>query len=487
MIARVRFGITAKFVLVAGLIVALSSTLWGWWAWNGEKRLLYSQLDGKGRLMMTSLATPIINALLYEEMGVIEEGGLLDNFVEEIMNNPDFPAVYAFVTDKSGRILAHNEYADYGKSYSDPLTLAAIGSRSFRSAFVEKNPGHGSILDMAMPLSIHGKLWGTLRVGVSTAPLEAQLAALSRRIITFACTFFLIGSCIVYLVGSSLVRPIKRLAHFMDRVDADNLIPPLSASERSDEIGLLERNFMKMLQRLQQSEEERQKAMAHVVQSEKLVTVGKLVAGVAHEVNNPLSGMTTCIHNLEENPGEMLKYTGLIRKGLSRVEAIVRDLLNFSRAGEIMLQAVASDHFFEEAATFAKLAMKERNVVLSSADTCSPPITFRVDKGKLHQVLLNLLFNAADASPPGGKVTMWAYQGEGDYCIAFQDEGAGIPKEERQKIFEIFYTTKHPGKGNGMGLAISKSIVEMHGGSIMLDCREGSTTFIVRIPIVQER
>ncbi|MCM2356723.1 MAG: ATP-binding protein [Geobacteraceae bacterium] len=481
----VRFSIKTRFALLAALIVAISSALWGTWVWQNEKRLLFERLEGEGKAMMTSLATPIINALLYEEMGVIVEGGLLDNFVEEIMGSAEFQPTYAFVSDDHGRVLAHNRYTEYGKIYDDPLTVAVLSSGNYRS---EISPGTGAdraVLEMAVPLRIYGKTWGALRVGVSTAPLAVQLHELSQRIVTFSVILFIFGTAIFYVVGANLARPLQRLAVIMGAIDPETLRADIPR-ERSDEIGLLQESFLEMLRRLNRSEEERRMALAHIVQTEKLVTVGKLVAGVAHEVNNPLSGMTTCIHNLESNPAELLKYTDLLRKGLARIETIVRDLSDFSRAGDISLQGVPSDLFFHEAAVFAKLALQKRNVVLVTADDCSPPIILNIDKGKLHQVILNLLFNAADASPPGATVTIRAFPGDGFYCIAVHDQGPGIPEEERRKIFEIFYTTKAPGKGSGMGLAISKSIVEMHEGSLVLDSRDGGTALIVRIPLQEK-
>jgi signal transduction histidine kinase len=106
-----------------------------------------------------------------------------------------------------------------------------------------------------------------------------------------------------------------------------------------------------------------------------------------------------------------------------------------------------------------------------------------IDKGKIHQVVLNLTLNAADASPPGAVVQLLAYT-EGDhYFLAIRDEGGGIPPEIGERIFEIFFTTKPAGAGSGIGLAISKSIVEMHRGSIYFQSSPGETTFIVRIPL----
>ena len=475
-------SIKSQFLLLAVLLVALSSALWGWWAWTNERRLLYESLEAEGKQMVTSLSSPIINALLYEEMGVIGEGGLLDNFVEEIMNNAGFPVVHAFVTDPDGKVLTHNKYSEYGKTYSDPLTRSALAQRRYVSSMMPRGNSQSPVLDMAMPLHIYGKTWGTLRVGVSTAPLEAKLQALARRIVGAAGVFFLLGALLSYLIGRNMARPLQRLSSVMSAISSDNLaveLPP----RRPDEIGLLQDSFREMLERLRRSESERERAVAQLVQSEKLASIGKIVAGVAHEGNNPLFTINTCIHNLEQDSVTPNRNLDFIKQGTERIERIVRQLSDFSRTASLELQPIASDSFFSESAEFARMALKRFPVRFSARDLCRPPARLSLDKGKLQQVILNLLLNAADASPDGGEVTLGAAREGGRYLISVRDRGAGIPDEMRPHIFDIFYTTKAAGAGTGIGLAICKSIIEMHGGELSCQSCPGDTTFSVTIPL----
>ncbi|HBA89550.1 MAG TPA: sensor histidine kinase [Geobacter sp.] len=480
------FSIKSQFLLLAVLLVAFSSALWGWWAWKNERRLLYESLEAEGKQVVTSLASPIINALLYEEMGVIGEGGLLDNFIEEIMNNSGIPVVHAFVTDEEGKVLVHNKYSEYGKTYSDPLTRRAMAEERYLSAMVPGGKSQPAILDMAMPLHIYGKSWGTLRVGVSTAPLEAKLQALARRIIGAAGLFFLLGALLSYLIGRSMARPLERLTALMSAISTDNLAVELPR-RRPDEIGMLQESFREMLERLRRSESERERAVAQLVQSEKLASIGKIVAGVAHEVNNPLFTINTCIHNLEQDSVAPNHNLDFIKQGTQRIERIVRQLSDFSRTGSLELQPVPSDRFFMESSEFARMAMKRYPVLFLARDNCNPPVRLRLDKGKIQQVILNLLINAADASPTGGEVHLTAACAATTYTISVSDRGTGIPQELQSQIFDIFYTTKPAGQGTGVGLAICKSIVEMHGGKLSFESRPGATIFTVTIPHLARR
>jgi len=477
------FSIKTKFVLTAALIMALSSITWGSWAWYNEKQHLFEKLEGQGKLLLTSLKAPIINAIVYEEIGQVEDVGLLDNFVGEIVGNHELPTPYAFITDQEGKVLAHNHYEEFGKRYHDPLTLAALAGDNVQSRIVRDAPVIGPVLDMAMPLRISGKSWGMLRIGLSMIPMEGDLSILRMQILSFSALFFLIGTAIFYLIGRTMSRPLEQLSDAMADVNHESLEVTAAPRQRNDEIGLLQESFNEMLMRLKQSEQERQRAVSQMIQNEKLATIGKIVAGVAHEVNNPLAAISTSIYNLGgKAPQELKRYIEILKKGVHRIEAIVRQLTDFSRVNTLDLRPVPSDLFFKEAAGFAGMALKGTDLRFVGTDSC-PPTTLDIDKGKLHQVVLNLILNALDASPQQGIIEFLAYCHDGFYFLVVTDQGSGIPLEDREKIFEIFHTTKPAGEGSGIGLAICRSIVEMHRGEIILESRQGMTTFIVKIPL----
>lgn len=479
---RIWFSIKTKFILITMLIVAFSSATLGTSIIRVERTHLAANLEGQGRILMTSLKAPIINTIILEEMGVAP--GLLDNYVEEIVGNRDLPTVYAFITDDHGKVLAHSTPAEFGKVYHDELTRTALNGDSYRSALSGAGTGY-PVMDLALPLRIDGKCWGALRVGLSTAPMEAEFRAFRGRAIGYMALTFILGSLVFYIVACNMSRPLKRLSSAMGNVEL-GLFEANPPPARRDEIGQLQESFYEMMQRLHKSEQERQKALNHVIQNEKMITIGRIVAGVAHEVNNPLAAMSACVFKMEgQVPPAAQNCLEILKASIPRIGTIVSQLSDFSRVRELELSRVGSDQFFEEMRTFAAMALEEHEIKLIALDGCRPPQSLMIDKARIHQVVLNLLLNAAAASEYTGFIELRSGIDGGWYSLTVRDRGVGIPEEEQGRIFDIFYTTKPAGKGSGIGLAVCKSIVDLHGGDIFVASVPGDTTFSVRIPLQQ--
>jgi signal transduction histidine kinase len=473
-------SIKIKYLFVSALIVALFSLVWGGMVIGEEKAHLEKNLEGKGRLLLTSQKGPIINTLILVEMGLVPD--LLDNYVAEIVRNPMLPVVYAFITDTAGKVVAHNRTEYYGKHYDDPLTRGALTGNSFQSAIVAE--AGGNVLDMALSLAVAGKSWGALRVGLSLKAVEEEYQAFRLRIVLFTGVIFLACTAIFFTVGRALARPLEQLSWNMAHIDLgafnDRPLPP-----RNDEIGRLQESFSDMLLRLRQSEAERENTLNYVIQNEKMASLGKIVAGVAHEINNPLAAISASVYKLEEKlPAEAHNSLEILKIGVQRIETIVYQLADFSRAGSLDLQYIPSDQFFHEAEFFASMVLKKHQAKLITVDDCRPPVLLHIDKGKMHQVILNLLMNATAASPGADPVELRAQVSAGAYILTVRDKGAGIPAEDRDRIFDIFFTTKPAGAGSGIGLAICKSIVDLHHGEIAVASRPGETTFTVSIPLI---
>jgi signal transduction histidine kinase len=217
--------------------------------------------------------------------------------------------------------------------------------------------------------------------------------------------------------------------------------------------------------------------------NERLAMIGKLAAGVAHELNNPLDGVLRyvnfAIRKLPED-AEQVTYLLQARQGLRRMADIVRDLLQFSRNANVD----ASD---EDAERIARDAVEQ---VVQAAAPRPFTTTYEFPAGGCHvpravfQVIGNLAKNAVDAMPRGGRLRISGTVRNGRLRIAVADDGVGIPEEIRDRIFEPFFTTKEVGKGTGLGLSICQRIVERLGGTVELESEVGrGTTVTVDLPV----
>src|SRR5450830_1476189 len=209
-----------------------------------------------------------------------------------------------------------------------------------------------------------------------------------------------------------------------------------------------------------------------LVHSERLASIGRLAAGVAHEIGNPITGIACLAQNLREEreeDGEITEISGQILEQTKRVSRIVQSLMSFAHAGAhqnhdeaVCLAEVAQD-------AIGLLALNRRNFEVQFFNLCDPDHWVDGDSQRLAQVLINLLSNARDASPAGSAVRVKSEAFEHTIDLIVEDEGTGIPKNIMDRLFEPFFTTKDPGEGTGLGLALVYSIVEEHYGQITID------------------
>jgi PAS domain S-box-containing protein len=220
--------------------------------------------------------------------------------------------------------------------------------------------------------------------------------------------------------------------------------------------------------------------------SERLAAVGRITAGVAHEVKNPLNSMRLWLENLKESlpsetDGAALQAVHVLDVEIDRLDAVVKRFLDFSRPMDIRLEPTQLSDLLREVLEVAQPQMQKANVQVAQLLPIGIPEVF-VDRDLLKQAVLNLVLNAVDAMPSGGQLQVTLSR-HGDAAeITVGDTGMGIPLENRQKIFQLFFTTR-PG-GSGIGLASAFRIVQLHNGSIDFITEVGrGTTFRIELPI----
>lgn len=252
-----------------------------------------------------------------------------------------------------------------------------------------------------------------------------------------------------------------------------------------------------LVSRLAAEDENRVKTEAQLAHSARLVSLGRMAAGVAHEINNPLAVIGELAGLMEDlidqefvsasQHGELFsENVRKIQRHVDRTREITHRLLGFARRMEPQHDNVNVNEVTREALSFIESEAAFREIELVQKLDRDLPI-IKSDQAQLQQVVLNLVNNALDASAPGGRVVVTTAADADSVTVEVEDDGSGIPDDLKDRIFDPFFTTKGPGEGSGLGLSICYTITKGLGGSLTFDSHVGEgTTFRVRLPRIQE-
>jgi len=350
-----------------------------------------------------------------------------------------------------------------------------------------------------------------LLVGVATTAVAGPIASGEEFWLVMALVALEVGVFVVfgrYLVTRLVLRPLQHLMSAADQVaDGD-----LNARAPDGET----RDFATLAARLNRMTDHLLDAQSQLVRSEKLASVGRLAAGIAHEVGNPLGAVGTYVEVLRRRGADPEVIGGLTRE-LDRIDRIVRSLLDYARPQEEALELVQPSDIVQGAFTLLE-AQGALKTVRPSLDVAHGVPLIRARAHLLEQALVNIVLNAVDAAQGAAVVVgvrRWAYEpghaaprravdppptlfprepvrrparaefaaGAPGALLFVADAGPGVPPEDREKIFEPFYTTKAPGRGTGLGLAIVARAVHEMGGVVWVDpAREGGAAFKLFFP-----
>ncbi|MBP1623055.1 MAG: multi-sensor signal transduction histidine kinase, partial [Acidobacteria bacterium] len=222
-----------------------------------------------------------------------------------------------------------------------------------------------------------------------------------------------------------------------------------------------------------------------LMQAEKLSSIGLLAAGIAHEVNTPIAGISSYTQMLlKETPESDRRKPILekIEKQTFRAAEIVNGLLNFSRMNGSEFKELDINQLIDDSLTLLNHQLQSSHITVDSQYDRSLPLVYG-NSGKLQQVFINLFLNARDAMPSGGELAVQTAMTDSMVIVDISDTGTGISEENIKRIFDPFFTTKEIGKGTGLGLAVTYGIIQEHGGRIFVDSDSGrGTHFRVKLP-----
>ncbi|WP_242352512.1 MULTISPECIES: sensor histidine kinase [Anaeromyxobacter] len=512
---------TRFFTMIA--VVALGVVAAFFFAEVAVQRHLLSQVVAESDLLSHTIRNALHRAMLQDRRG---DAYLI---MQDIGRQPGIEMVR--MMDAEGRITYSTERVEIGRSVDrnaeacsgchaadEPLHRVDLKERS--RVFT---PNGHRVLGIITPIyneascstaACHAhpaerKVLGVLDVGVSLSRLDEETAGFRwRTLAAAAAAAALLGLFVWFFTGQHLMRPVAALVQATRRVARDQLELEIPVTW-SGELGLLGASFNEMTRSLRKAKgdldalmhslerqvQERTAALRsaqdQLVRNEKLSSLGKLSASIAHEINNPLAGILTfaklIVRTLEAGvPDEstrraLIKHLLLVERETERCSAIVRNLLDFARERPLAVKDVNVNDVVEEALQLLANQIHIQGITLEKRLAEVPVVA--ADFGQLRQACVNVIMNACEAMGRSGRLEIESALVEGGRWVelSFADTGPGIAPEHLSKIFDPFFTTKE--RGTGLGLSVVYGIVERHGGKVELTSEVGKGTRIaLRIP-----
>jgi signal transduction histidine kinase len=463
---------------------------------QGDKYVEILNLDGKSVLFTTA---PVQDAN-QQKAGVIMVGNYLSNILTEIKKQSLADAI---ALDSQGKLL---DTTFKGQGIDQMAALAAnlhpddktrpqtalLNERNYQVAY--------------SPLIIRDQTMGWLGVFKNSDYLVSQVAR-SRDLFILV---FSIGTFFVIVIGLSLARsissPLLKLRN-MSQAVADGNLDQRIGLQRGDEIGDLANAFDTMTLHLKERTDEterlyaeslqRNKELAEInaqlkatqlqlIQSEKLAAIGQLTAGIVHDVKNPFAvimGMAEVLADNDQLDEETIHGLKIVRESAVKGNRIVSDLLKFARQTKPEMKTADLSETVDTALRLT--AYLTRRYTLEK-ELPESPLMVNYDSQQIEQVLINMIHNAIQAMPEGGKLFVGLTQTNNMAQVIIQDNGKGIPPEDLKRIFDPFFTTKPEGEGTGLGLSVSYGIIANHNGRIDVESEVGQgTKFTIFLPLSQ--
>ena len=422
-----------------------------------------------------------------------ETGRMVDKRAEQCFNchNADRPLERLTMSSR------HREYISKGHRVLGMVT-PIYNEPSCSSAPCHAHPASKRVL-------------GVIDIGISLAEIDREIVVIRRNTIAMAAIAVLaLFGFVAFFAQRIVVRPVTDLVAATRKVAAGDFTQELRVTRSGSELAALERSFNGMqaalstaradrqalLDTLEQQVEDRTSALkdaqAQLVQSEKLSSLGRLAASIAHEINNPLAGILTYAKLLvrmldaesidEATRAASVKHLKLVQRETERCTAIVRNLLDFARQRPLSLKEVDAAVVLEEAVSLVGHQAKLHGLTIERRVEAVPVI--KADFGQLRQAFVNIMLNGCEAMQTGGTLTIICRPSADQRYVdtTFTDTGSGIPPDRLAKIFDPFFSTKD--KGTGLGLSVVYGIVERHGGTIAIQSEIGvGTTMTVKLPV----
>jgi len=488
----VRFPLFWKFTIVSTIVVVIFGSINIYLLWTSVYTSFEKEIDKRCKVLAKIISEKSLTPIVYGD------NLSLYNILDEIKHS-DPSISYIFILDRGNNLIAQTY------DITIPEVLLNINSlKSGEYSIKVINTTHFKypvIRDIAFPI-LKGEV-GTVRLGIVEEHIEQEMVEATNNLILmiiFFLFFGLTGALFFSYIITSPIRKISQKAQIIDLNHIDSQAEELDERKTlklfniviNDELDVLVRKFSEMINRLKNSYLELKETQNALVQAEKLASLGTLSAGVAHEINNPVSGIKNCVNRImkhPENREQNAQYLVLIKEAGDKIENVVKHLLNFSRKQNILLTKTELNSVIDSAISLSAYKLQSKHVKLNVSFQKTHHVNGSANH--LEQVFVNLILNSLDAilerkekeTKLSGEIKISTNQILNKVYIHLKDNGIGIPKEIQNKIFDPFFTSKKVGKGTGLGLSVSFNLIKEHGGKILFSSTENlGTEFVVELP-----
>jgi signal transduction histidine kinase len=471
-----RFMIAIIFILIflVGSILFLIE--------RREVRTIFEESKNLGILKARYLAS-----LNLESLTFWDTAGIKSNIEREI----DSSLIYVVIYDRFrspyvfSDLIRDNEDIKCCSGLPEKVSeeMSAANRREFRLG-AKTVP----IIEIEVPVFAEGSpdYWGSVKVGLSLEENQKDIRRTRLMLILIGCSGFLLGLVGAGILAKRITGPLQKLVEGTVRISKGDFTQTISVGSR-DEIGDLARSFNEMTRDLLETRRQMEDAGRRLIRAEKLASIGRISASIAHEIRNPLTSVKLNIQKLTQNERldeEEKEHLSISQEGIGQIEKFIKELLNFTRVPELNPERFSIMQVVEESLKLMRDSFQEKKVTLETSFEADLPAVV-VDGDKMRQVFLNILRNAVEAVEEGGRigveVSRVKEKGVPRVKVRISDDGCGIPQKDWENIFEPFYTTKS--SGFGLGLSNARKIVEQHRGSIKIaKAKVKGTTFEVCIP-----